>query len=145
MTEIQLPNPEPHLAELRQKLDNADINRPEVPQNDQRSSRRRYTEQAVEQAVANIVGATVDAIVATHLLPQSYDAPLPVYHYTSVDAAIAMLKSDQKDAFLRMYSSAGFNAPQRGHIPLPVNHKYATSPARGLDTQPPTRRKPAAA
>lgn len=55
-----------------------------------------------------------------------------VYHYTKVDTAIALLKGAGQDAFLRMYSSKGFNDPDEGQYPYRSTLSLQDAHAAGL-------------
>lgn len=115
MTEIAVPNTEQHVENLRQNLERVSSHASNEATS--RSPRNVFISQIhhVEQATMKVAQETVNAIEATHRIPKdSSEQPFFVYHYTSIDTAIALLKSTGKDAFLRMYSSQGFNDPDEG-------------------------------
>jgi len=111
MTEIEVPNTAQHIAELRQNLE-------QIAAGGTNRSPRNIAARAkpyVEQTTTKVAQETVSAIEATHRMADNgSDQPLSVYHYTNIDTAIALLKSAGEYAFLRMYSSQGFNDPDEG-------------------------------
>ena len=111
MTEIEVPNTAPHIAELRQNLEQIAAGGPNRSPRNIAARAKPY----VEQTTTKVAQETVNAIEATHRMADNdSDQTLSVYHYTSIDTAIALLKSAGEYAFLRMYSSQGFNDPDEG-------------------------------
>ena len=111
MTEIEVPNTAPHIAELRQNLEQIAAGGPNRSPRNIAARAKPY----VEQTTTKVAQETANAIEATHRMADNdSDQTLSVYHYTSIDTAIALLKNPGERTFLRMYSSQGFNDPDEG-------------------------------
>lgn len=111
MTEIAVPNIEQHVEELRQNLKRVATGGPSRSPRNLSAQAKPY----VEQATAKVAYKIANAIEAPHRIAENDpEQPLFVYHYTSIDTAIALLINAGEGTFLRMYSSQGFNDPDEG-------------------------------
>ena len=104
MAKMKVPSTRKHITTLRKDLKQIKA-----------GEHRRSPRNIISEATKKVAQETIHAIEETHRVKNSGSPePMFVYHYTTLDTAIALLAETEEPNFLRMYSAAGFNDPDEG-------------------------------